>query len=165
MLLPRCRLSFLPSLHLSRFPTLGFPRTERGLHTSIIKPTTPPPTTSSIPDITAFLTRIGRNASVHTSKLTWESLFNSTSAQLRAAGIEPARLRRYIIWQRERYRVARGSLEPKEVKRGTKIDGGERRRDMMRAIGRTQEYKERKRLEEQGKKLETGVARPGEWSK
>lgn len=95
--------------------------------------------------------------------MTWESLFNSTSAQLRATGIEPARLRRYIIWQRERYRVARGGLEIKEVKCGTKIDGGERRRDMVRAVGRTKEYRERKRLEEQGGEPEPGVAQPGEW--
>jgi len=167
MFFPPRHFSFLPSLlHLPRFPrfpTLSLPKAARGLHASLIKPTTPPPTTSSIPDITAFLKLIGRNASVHTSKLTWESLFNSTSAQLRAAGIEPTRLRRYIIWQRERYRVARGELELREVKRGKKIDGGERRRDMVRAVRRTQEYRERKRLEEQEKGLEPEVGRPTEW--
>lgn len=164
MFVPRRHSSFLPGLrHLFRFPTLRFPKAARGLHVSLIKPTIPPPTTNSVPSVAAFLNLIGRNASIHTPKLTWESLFNSTSAQLRTAGIEPARLRRYIIWQRERYRVARGGLKLKEVKRGTKIDGGERRRDMVRAVRRTQEYRDRKRLEEQDKGLDSEIGRSTGW--
>ena len=34
---------------------------------------------------------------------------------------------------------------------------------MVRAVGRTKEYRERKRLEEQGGEPEPGVAQPGEW--
>lgn len=120
----------------------------RYLHASIPKPQVPPYTTK-VPDVASFLKLIGRNASIHATKLpTWEALFNSTSAQLKSVGVEPARLRKYIIWWRERYRIAGGEIELGEVKRGRKIDGGERRKKMVRAIRRTQEYREKKRLEE-----------------
>jgi len=67
---------------------------------------------------------------------------------LKEAGVEPARLRRYIISQRERYRVSGGRVEVKEVKRGVKKDGGERRRKMIRAVRGTEEYREKRRQEE-----------------
>ncbi|KAJ9645268.1 telomere length regulation protein [Coniosporium tulheliwenetii] len=35
---------------------------------------------------------------------TWESLFSLSSAQLRAAGVEPARARRYLLHWREKFR-------------------------------------------------------------
>ncbi|KAF8418407.1 IGR protein motif-domain-containing protein [Tirmania nivea] len=143
------RLPILSRLILSSAPTL-----RRTVHHSLPLPPVPPFTTV-VPNSATFLKLIGRGASVHASKLeSWESLFKSTSAQLKEAGVEPARLRRYIIWQRERYRVAGGKVEVKEVKRGVKKDGGERRRKMIRAVRGTEEYREKKRQEEK----EAGVA-------
>lgn len=69
-----------------------------------VKPTVPRPT-PFVPDSQTFLTLIGRNMAQHASKIpTWEALFTLSSAQLREAGLEPARARRYLLWWRERFR-------------------------------------------------------------
>lgn len=48
---------------------------------------------------------IGRGLKAHSSKIpSWDSLFTMTSAQLRSAGVEPARTRKYLLWWRERFR-------------------------------------------------------------
>ncbi|KAI9831300.1 MAG: hypothetical protein M1826_003739 [Phylliscum demangeonii] len=61
--------------------------------------------TPFVPDATTFLKLIGRNASRYVSKFpTWESLFSTSGAQLRELGIEPPRLRRYIMRWREKFR-------------------------------------------------------------
>ncbi|KAF8463302.1 IGR protein motif-domain-containing protein [Kalaharituber pfeilii] len=120
----------------------------RRLHPSLPRPPVPA-ITSAVPDVKTFLTLIGRSASTHAPKISsWTVLFDSTSDDFKRAGVEPARLRRYIIHWREKYRRANGKIELKEVKRGVKKDGGERRRKMIRAIRRTQEYREKKREEE-----------------
>ncbi|KAF8437802.1 IGR protein motif-domain-containing protein [Terfezia claveryi] len=145
------RLPTLPRLIFSSAPPL-----HRTVHHSLPLPPVPP-VTNAIPNSATFLKLIGRGAFVHATKLaSWESLFKSTSAQLKEAGVEPARLRKYIISQRERYRVAGGKIEVKEVKRGVKKDGGERRRKMIRAVRGTEEYREKRRQEE--KEAEAGLA-------
>jgi hypothetical protein len=64
-----------------------------------------PPPTPFVPDVPTFLTLIGRQLSVHASKIpSWNALFTLTSAQLRELGVEPARSRRYLLWWREKFR-------------------------------------------------------------
>ncbi|KAJ9663406.1 telomere length regulation protein [Coniosporium apollinis] len=76
----------------------------RHLHARIPPRPIPAPT-PFIPDTPTFLTVIGRNLSAHAAKIpTWESLFSLSSAQLRAAGVEPARARRYLLHWREKFR-------------------------------------------------------------
>ncbi|KAL8790723.1 MAG: hypothetical protein Q9195_006201 [Heterodermia aff. obscurata] len=58
-----------------------------------------------VPDSKTFLSLIGRDMIQHAAKLpTWQDLFSYTSPQLRDAGIEPPRIRRYLLWMRDRYR-------------------------------------------------------------
>ncbi|KAF3942064.1 hypothetical protein ABW19_dt0202696 [Dactylella cylindrospora] len=104
-------------------------------------------TSSTAPDVTTFLTKIGRNMIQHESKFTdWNHFMASTPQQLREMGIEPARDRRYLIDWRERYR---NGVAPTEYKRGRKIDGGERRRKMVRALRMIAEKREQRKKEEQ----------------
>ncbi|KAK6507090.1 hypothetical protein TWF481_005539 [Arthrobotrys musiformis] len=106
-----------------------------------------PEVSSTAPDVKTFLTKIGRNMIQHESKFTdWKQLMGTTTQQLRDMGIEPARDRRYLIDWRERYR---NGIEPTEYKRGRKIDGGERRRKMVRALRRIAERQEQRKKEEQ----------------
>ncbi|KAF7713345.1 Uncharacterized protein PECH_001499 [Penicillium ucsense] len=75
----------------------------RSLHRKTA-PSVPSPT-PFVPDVQTFLTLIGRDMSKQASKIpSWESLFTSTSTQLRDMGIEPARQRRYLIRKREKFR-------------------------------------------------------------
>ncbi|OGE54031.1 hypothetical protein PENARI_c006G06991 [Penicillium arizonense] len=67
-------------------------------------PTVPSPT-PFVPDVPTFLTLIGREMSKQASKIpSWEDLFTYNSNQLREAGVEPARQRRYLIRKREKFR-------------------------------------------------------------
>jgi hypothetical protein len=64
-----------------------------------------------VPDVTTFLTLIGRGLSKHASKFpSWESLWSVTGPQLQELGIEPAGKRKYLLEWMHRYR--RGSLGP-----------------------------------------------------
>ncbi|KAL4946903.1 hypothetical protein BDV06DRAFT_181855 [Aspergillus oleicola] len=64
-----------------------------------------PSPTSFVPDVQTFLTLIGRDMSKHSSRIpSWEKLFTLTSVELRDAGIEPARSRRYLLRKREKFR-------------------------------------------------------------
>ena len=64
-----------------------------------------PPPTPFVPDVRTFLTLIGRQLSAHASKIpSWDALFRLSSSELRDAGLEPPRARRYLLWWRERYR-------------------------------------------------------------
>ncbi|KAL4933601.1 mitochondrial 37S ribosomal protein mS41 [Aspergillus undulatus] len=64
-----------------------------------------PAPTPFVPDVQTFLTLIGREMSKHSSKFpSWEKLFTFTSSELRDAGIEPARQRRYLLRKREKFR-------------------------------------------------------------
>jgi len=72
------------------------------LHAPTLKVPSPTP---FVPDVPTFLTLIGRNLSAHATKIpSWNALFSWSSPQLREAGIEPARARRYLLWWRERFR-------------------------------------------------------------
>ncbi|KAF2480757.1 IGR protein motif-domain-containing protein, partial [Neohortaea acidophila] len=67
-------------------------------------PSIPKPT-PFVPDVQTFLTLIGRNLSQHATKIpSWEALFTLSGQQLREAGVEPARARRYLLWWRDRFR-------------------------------------------------------------
>ncbi|KAI2473733.1 IGR protein motif-domain-containing protein [Annulohypoxylon bovei var. microspora] len=69
------------------------------------RPQTIPSPTPFIPDVSTFLTVIGRGLSTHISKFpTWEALFSLTSDQLRELGVEPPRTRRYLLQWRQRFR-------------------------------------------------------------
>ncbi|KAJ5472432.1 hypothetical protein N7530_006433 [Penicillium desertorum] len=75
----------------------------RSLHKNT-RPPVPSPT-PFVPDVQTFLTLIGREMSKQASKIpSWEELFTLSSNQLRDAGIEPARQRRYLIRKREKFR-------------------------------------------------------------
>lgn len=64
-----------------------------------------PKPTPFVPDVSTFLTLIGRKVSQHADKIpSWKDLFTMTSKQMREAGIEPARSRRYILNWREKFR-------------------------------------------------------------
>ncbi|CAG8025709.1 unnamed protein product [Penicillium salamii] len=75
----------------------------RLLHQKAARPVPAP--TPFVPDVETFLKLIGREMSKQASKIpTWEDLFNLNSNQLRQAGLEPARQRRYLIRKREKFR-------------------------------------------------------------
>lgn len=64
-----------------------------------------PSPTPFVPDTQTFLTLIGRNLSQHAAKIpSWEALFSLSSQQLKDAGIEPARSRRYLLHWRNKFR-------------------------------------------------------------
>lgn len=102
-------LSFSLIMHFTRVlsPLKRIPLSRqctRCYHGGMPKPVIPPPI-PFVPDAPTFLTAIGRGLSAHASKFpTWSSLFTTTSAQMREAGVEPARSRRYLLWWLERYR-------------------------------------------------------------
>ncbi|KAB2570307.1 hypothetical protein BFW01_g97 [Lasiodiplodia theobromae] len=76
----------------------------RQLHNRIPQRPIPQPT-PFVPDVTTFLTVIGRKLSQHAAKIpSWEALFSLTSDQLRDLGVEPARSRRYLLHWREKFR-------------------------------------------------------------
>ncbi|KAJ5328977.1 hypothetical protein MYU51_016537 [Penicillium brevicompactum] len=75
----------------------------RSLHSKTARPVPAP--TPFVPDVETFLKLIGREMSKQASKIpSWEDLFNLNSNQLRQAGVEPARQRRYLIRKREKFR-------------------------------------------------------------
>ncbi|CAG9999906.1 unnamed protein product [Clonostachys byssicola] len=64
-----------------------------------------------VPDVTTFLTLIGRGLNKYANKFpSWDSLFSLTGPQLKELGIEPARSRRYLLNWMKRYR--KGDLGP-----------------------------------------------------
>ncbi|KAI1169818.1 IGR protein motif-domain-containing protein [Nemania sp. FL0916] len=63
-----------------------------------------PPPTPLVPDVSTFLTIIGRDLKQHASKFPdWDSLFTLTSEELRELGVEPPRSRKYLIRWRQRF--------------------------------------------------------------
>lgn len=79
-------------------------RCVRCLHQRQAEPIIPKPT-PFVPDVQTFLSLIGREMSKHSSKFTsWDSLFSLSSSELRELGIEPARQRRYLLRQREKFK-------------------------------------------------------------
>lgn len=76
----------------------------RCLHAHVRRPPVPAPI-PFVPDHATFLKLIGRSLSRYTSKISsWDDLFNLSSGELRARGVEPARDRRYLLRWREKYR-------------------------------------------------------------
>ncbi|KAI1367424.1 IGR protein motif-domain-containing protein [Xylaria arbuscula] len=72
---------------------------------SAIKSPQIPSPTPFVPDVTTFLTVIGRDLKQHASKIPdWETLFSLTSEQLRELGVEPPRARKYLLRWRQRFR-------------------------------------------------------------
>lgn len=101
MLLPSRRFAITQSKLLNHFA----PSTcVRCLHQRKALPVVPKPT-PFVPDVQTFLSLIGREMSKHASKFTsWDSLFSLSSTELRELGIEPARQRRYLLRQREKFK-------------------------------------------------------------
>jgi len=65
----------------------------------------PPDPIPFCPDVSTFLTLIGRNLISQQSKIpSWSALFSLTSNQLRDSGLEPARTRRYLLRWRQKFR-------------------------------------------------------------
>ena len=76
----------------------------RFLHARFSEPPIPSPT-PFVPDVSTFLSLIGRGLSQYSSKIpNWQSLFTLTSTQLKLLGVEPPRTRRYLLWWRDRFR-------------------------------------------------------------
>ncbi|OJD09775.1 hypothetical protein ACJ73_10096 [Blastomyces percursus] len=74
----------------------------RQLHKSSQTPVPPP--TPFVPDAETFLSLIGRNMSRFAPKFTsWDELFSLSSVELKARGIEPPRLRRYLLRWRQKF--------------------------------------------------------------
>lgn len=98
------RNSPLGSLSSRLFKTISISnQCIRSLHKNAPPPVPSP--TPFVPDVQTFLTLIGREMSKQASKIpSWEELFTLSSSQLRQAGIEPARQRRYLIRKREKFR-------------------------------------------------------------
>lgn len=64
-----------------------------------------PQPTPFVPDVETFLKLIGRGLSAQTSKIaSWDKLFTMSSEELKDAGIEPARTRRYLLRWRQKFR-------------------------------------------------------------
>lgn len=77
---------------------------QRSLHQRVKALPVPAPT-PFVPDVSTFLTLIGRQLNKHSSKFTkWEDLFTLSSSQLKEMGIEPARSRKYLLRWREKFR-------------------------------------------------------------
>ncbi|CCK68905.1 mitochondrial 37S ribosomal protein mS41 KNAG_0B04700 [Huiozyma naganishii CBS 8797] len=91
-----------------------------------------PSSTATIPDVSKFLTVIGRDCAEQTElyENKWENLFEWDSAVLKEKGV-PIQQRRYILLQVEKFR--RGT-PVEEIKKGKKsFFGGERKRKENRA--------------------------------
>lgn len=93
-----------------------------------------PQPTKEIPDVPAFLNRIGHNTAEYAEAFpTWDALFSSSSKEMKAAGID-VKPRRYILEQVENFRKAAFiENDPKavfesvaEIKLHPKKNGGER---------------------------------------
>lgn len=97
------------------------------------KQLTIPKPTEEIPNVEAFLKKIGRNSlefseSVYENK--WENLFLFKLKELRNKNM-PIDTRRYVMSQVEKFRLGEYDLV-KEVKNGVKKNGGERKVNKMR---------------------------------
>lgn len=85
---------------------------------------------AEVPDVEAFLNKIGRNMAQYKEHFeTWEQLVGSSSAELKEKGIE-TRDRRYLLGWLDRY--SRG-VSPTYYPRGKKPWGGERKIRASRA--------------------------------
>ena len=121
-----------------------------------------PQPTKEIPDVPAFLNRIGHNTAEYAEAFpTWDALFTSSSKEMKAAGID-VKPRKYILHQVENYRKA-AFLEndPKavfesieEIKLHPKKNGGERNLNKYLAQKRILERIELAKTQKQYRKAE-----------
>jgi hypothetical protein len=105
----RTALSFVTTLlrpsPSSAQPHICLPCQKRSLHRGLPGNGYIPSPTPFVPDVPTFLKLIGRQLSKHASKIeSWEELFTLTSTQLKDRGIDPPRLRRYLLRWREKFR-------------------------------------------------------------
>lgn len=109
------------------------------LRSSVLTKTIPK-CTEQIPDVKAFLTRIGRKCDEHTElyENKWDNLFKWDSGVLKAKGI-PVQQRKYILHQVERMRNNRPVVEIKKGKKS--FFGGERKRKETIAKWRAEQRK------------------------
>ncbi|ODV94552.1 hypothetical protein PACTADRAFT_50429 [Pachysolen tannophilus NRRL Y-2460] len=105
-----------------------------------------PKPTSTVPDVKTFLAKIGRNAEEHVEIFeNWDQLFTLSSKQLKEKGVADARLRKYLLSWREKFRKG----EPlRYIARGTKKNGGERKRRAFLANKRFEETIKQRELKE-----------------
>lgn len=111
-----------------------------------------PKRTTEVPNVLAFLTKIGRDSLEHSEIFsTWKKLFTITSVQMKDQGIETA-LRRYILnW---RYKFSQdNTIKLKAINTGKKRNGGERNRREFLAKER---IAKRNELREFNAKLNSG---------
>ncbi|KAI0914110.1 IGR protein motif-domain-containing protein [Ustulina deusta] len=97
-----------PSLPLPQvFLQSSLLSTTRAASTSATqRPPQIPSPTPLVPDVSTFLTVIGRGLKQHALKIPdWETLFTMTSEQLRELGVEPPRTRKYLLRWRQRFRL------------------------------------------------------------
>lgn len=117
---PLTLLQLPSSLRLAPAPATTC-RQCRSLHALNKPPPQIPKPTPFVPDVSTFLTLIGRGMSKHESKIpSWEALFTLSSEQLKESGLEPARARRYLLWWRERFRQGIYGMGG-DVKHATKV--------------------------------------------
>lgn len=91
-------------LHLLRPHNLSTTGQVRWLHKTRPPHEVPQPR-PFVPDVTTFLTLIGRGLGRYAKKFpTWESLWTVTGPQLKELGVEPPRSRRYLLAWMQRYR-------------------------------------------------------------
>lgn len=93
---------------LTRSSAAQQPLQTRSAHKQASRTPYIPSPTPFVPDVKTFLTLIGRGMSQHAAKFpTWEALFSLTSPQLKELGIEPPRLRKYLIHWRENFQLGK----------------------------------------------------------
>jgi hypothetical protein len=64
-----------------------------------------------VPDVTSYLTLIGRGLRKYADKFpSWDALFSLSSVQLKELGVEPARTRRYLLNKLRQYREGEHGL-------------------------------------------------------
>ncbi|AGO09937.1 AaceriAAL054Wp [[Ashbya] aceris (nom. inval.)] len=97
-----------------------------------------PKPTSEVPDVSTFLTKIGRQCSEHAElyENKWENLFMWDGPKLKEKGV-PVQQRRYILRQVERLRQGEPVREIREGKKS--FFGGERKRKETVAKWRAQQ--------------------------
>ncbi|KAH3670678.1 hypothetical protein OGAPHI_001193 [Ogataea philodendri] len=111
----------------------------RSYATKSVKPSVPAPS-ASVPDVGTFLAKIGRGTSEYTDTFgnDWTKFWKMGSSQMKEQGLEP-RARKYILDWQERYRKG---VEPVEISRGVKKNGGERKRRIYLAERRLKDLRE-----------------------
>lgn len=110
---------------------------------------TVPKERADVPDVKAFLERIGRDSIEHLEAFEndWSTFWNTDSKQMKEKGLD-ASARRYILSWREKYMKG----QPLEtIKQGVKKNGGERKQRAVLAQKRFEKIKGERQLREEYK--------------